>query len=290
MITRHGVSNPCGIYEKALPPGDAPTQARAAAAAGYDFVELALDDDPWRLARLTWTPQQRRTVRSVYADAGVPIKTIVLSAHRRWPWGSPRADVRARADSLAAGAIDLAADLGADTVQIAGYFNYDEPAGARSRNQFIDGLRRAADRADSRGVVLALENMDGQDVLSARDALAIVREVPSVRLYVDVGNFAGNGLPVIDELATALPFARAVQFKDARPGVFRRVPFGEGVVPFPDVIGLLYDIGFTGPISVEMWNDDEDPDLAKQARGWFTGIVDDVIAARAGATSDCGCH
>lgn len=289
MIERHGRRNPCGIYEKALPPGTAAQRAQSAARSGYDFVELALDDDPSRLARLTWTPQERRELRSAYEQAGAPIRTLVLSAHRRWPWGSADPVVRGRADELARQALDLAQDLGADTIQLAGYFTYEEPATTSSRQWFIDGLARAAEDAARSGVVLALENMDGRDVLSAADAIAVVRDVPSVRLYVDVGNFAGNGLPVVDELAAALPYAHAVQLKDASPGIFRRVPFGQGDVPFVEVLGLLHDIGYTGRLSVEMWNDDGDADAPRQAREWFAASVAEMMSSRAG-TSGCGCH
>lgn len=289
MIERHGRRNPCGIYEKALPPGGAAQRADAAASAGYDFVELAVDDDPSRLARLDWTSSERRDVRAAYNDAGAPVRTLVLSAHRRWPWGSGDAQVRGRAAQLASQAIELASDLGADTIQIAGYFTYHEPSTTSSRQYFIEGLERAADKAARSGVVLALENMDGHDVLSAADAVAIVGDVPSVRLYVDVGNFAGNGLAVLDELAGALPYTHAVQLKDSRPGVFRRVPFGEGDVPFGDVLGLLYDIGYTGRLSVEMWNDDGDMDSPRRARRWFAETVEEMMRPRAGG-GGCGCH
>jgi len=61
-----------------------------------------------------------------------------------------------------------------------------------------------------------------------------------------------------------------VHVKDARPGVPRRVPFGEGDVPFVAAFQRLKAGGFAGPMMIEMWNDDR-PDSAAvcaAARRW----------------------
>lgn len=289
MIRRHGVANRVGVYEKALVPGTPGELAAAAAASGYDFLELAIDEDPERMARLDWSASERASVRRRVQNAGAPVDTLVLSAHRRFPWGSADGLVRAEAARLARQTIDLAADVGAGCVQVAGYFTFYEPTGPASRGWFIDGLATAAAHAAKRGVVLALENMDGTDVRSVDEALAVVREVDGVRLYVDVGNLAGNGLDVVDQVAQALGHAHAVQLKDARPGVFRRVPFGEGTVPFGDVMELLGAVGYTRPLSVEMWNDDADPALAGEALAWLRHVTDERLAA-AGVGHDCSCQ
>ncbi len=206
MISRHGFRNPCGVYEKALPDGTVADLALGAARAGYDFLELAIDETPERQARLHWSTAQRAEARAAAETAGAPIRVLTLSAHRRYPWGSPDPAVRVRADDLARDAIGLAADLGAECVQLAGYFSFYEPATDASRDRFVQGARRAAAQAAERGVVLALENVDGVDVTSVQDGLALLDDVPGLRLYVDVGNLAGNGHDVVDQLARALPF------------------------------------------------------------------------------------
>ena len=288
MIQRHGQQNLCGIYEKALSGGTPAQLAADAVRAGYDFLELAIDESEERLARLDWPAEYRAEVAREVREIGAPIATLTLSAQRRWPWGSSDPEVRAHSAALARDTIDLAADLGADCVQIAGYFSFYEPAHASSRAQFVNGLRVAAEYAATRGIVLALENMDGSDVVSVNDALALVAEVPAVRLYVDVGNLAGNELPVLDQLAAALPYVHAIQLKDARPGEFRRVPFGQGTVPFADVLTFLHAVGYTKPLSVEMWNDYADPKMAGDARRWFQELADTTLA-HAGSGHDCGC-
>lgn len=288
MIARHGQRNLCGIYEKALSGGSPAQLATAAVEAGYDFLELAIDESQDRLSRLEWPADFRAQVARNVREIGAPIATLTLSAQRRWPWGSGDPGVRARSATLARHTIDLAADLGAGCVQVPGYFTYYEPAHATSREQFVEGLRSAANHAATRGVVLALENMDGTDVVSVQHALAVVAEVPAVRLYLDVGNLAGNELPVIDQLAAALPHVQAIQLKDARPGEFRRVPFGYGTVPFAQVLAFLHAVGYTKPLSVEMWNDHADPEMAADARRWLQELADTTLA-HAGSGDDCGC-
>lgn len=290
MIERHGFRNPCGIYEKALPSGSVAEMATAAARAGYDFLELAIDEAPERQQRLRWSAAERAEVKNAAEQAGAPVRVLTLSAHRRFPWGSPEPSVRAAADDLARGAIDLAADLGAECVQLAGYFSFYETATPASRDWFVDGATQAVALGAERGIVLALENVDGVDVTSVDDALPLVREVPGLRLYVDVGNLAGNGCDVVRQLARALPFTYAVQLKDARPGEFRRVPFGSGTVPFDDVFEFLHSVGYTGNLSVEMWNDDGDPDLAANALRWLTERAIGTGAAADQPQCSCGAH
>lgn len=117
--------------------------------------------------------------------------------------------------------------------------------------------------------------MDGTDVLSAADAISLIRDIDraSVRLYPDVGNFAGNGLDAAAELRAVLPHAEAVQLKDARLGEFRRVPFGDGLVDWPAVLRVLTHAEWAGPVSVEMWNDDGDQALAGEALRWLRGAA-----------------
>lgn len=291
MIERHGSRNRCGVYEKALPGTTVAAIATAAAGAGYDFVELAIDETEERQARLAWSPAERAEARAAGEAAGAPISTLTLSAHRRYPWGSSNEATRAKADELARECIDLAADLGADCVQIAGYFAYYEEASEQGRERFLEGVSRAVAHAADRGVTLALENVDGVDVTSIEDAVSIVREVPGLRLYVDVGNLAGNGKDVVAQLAKALPYTYAVQLKDARAGEFRRVPFGQGGVPFAALFAFLYEVGFTGNLSVEMWNDEGDPALAASALRWLTEVASEATAtAGIGASCSCGTH
>ena len=55
---------PVGLYEKALPV-DLSWEERLAAAgrAGYDYVEISIDESDERLSRLDWTASERAAIR-----------------------------------------------------------------------------------------------------------------------------------------------------------------------------------------------------------------------------------
>ncbi|MFK7800998.1 MAG: L-ribulose-5-phosphate 3-epimerase [Anaerolineae bacterium] len=263
-----------GLYEKGLP--EAWPWSRkldSAKGIGFDFMEIAIDHAPERLGRLDWTDQEKNNLRQAISDSGIPIFNVVLSAHRTWPFGSASADVRHKAIEIGKKAVDFAAAIGIRCIQIAGYFVFDEPHTSQSRGYFIDGLSQTADFAASAGVMLGLENMDGEDVISLRTALAITTEInnPWLKLYPDVGNLAANQLDVEAELKLATGQLVGVHLKDTQVGVYRRVPYGGGITPFKQVAETLCQIGYHGPVTLEMWNDDADDSLetVTQSLNWI---------------------
>jgi predicted hexulose-6-phosphate isomerase len=249
---------PVGVYEKALPPLEWPDLLAAARDAGFDFVELSIDESAERLARLAWPRETRAAIRRAIQCVGIPIHSICLSAHRRYGFGSTDPAVRDEAARILQRAITLAADLGVRVIQIAGYFAYYERLDANTRRRYVDGLRRGVRLAAEHGVMLGVENIDTGDMASADDAVALVRELasPWFRAYPDVGNFAVHELDVIGNVARVAPLAVGIHLKDTRAGEPRRVPFGAGAVPFDAVFARLARLPYDGPFTIEMWNDD----------------------------------
>ncbi|GAA4026663.1 L-ribulose-5-phosphate 3-epimerase [Arthrobacter methylotrophus] len=266
------MAHPIGIHEKALPGGLSwKSTFELVRESGYDYYELSIDASDQCIARLQWSAAERRRVLQAASSRSVQIMTVALSAHRRFPWGSSDPETRSRADWLAKDAIELAYDLEASCVQIAGYFTRSEPAHKNARNYFLDGLARSLPLAEKRGVVLALENVDDSDITTVDEGLEVLGAVESesLKLYVDVGNLAGSEHDVTAQLKSALPVAFGVQLKDARPGEFRRVPYGEGTVPFSDVFREISKQSPDMPLSIEMWNDAGDSSMASDAYQWL---------------------
>lgn len=271
---------PIGIYEKALAPSPWRELLASARAAGYDFVEISVDESDERLARLDWTADDRDALRDAIAGTGVRVPTLCLSAHRRFGLGSADPQTRGIALDILAKAIRLADAAGIRVVQVAGYFAYYEQPGPDARARYLDGLSAGVRWASRYGVMLAVENIDTPDVGCVRDAVAIAREVdsPWLRVYPDVGNIAVNGFDVVEDLRHIDGAAVGIHLKDTRRRVPRRVPFGAGVVPFAEVFGTLRDLGYQGPFMVEMWNDD--PATAQQAARAALRWVEDAMGLR----------
>ena len=264
---------PIGIYEKALPPFTNWRQCLAVAkSADFDFVEMSIDESPERLERLDWSAARRRELRNAIADEGIPVITMCLSGHRRYPLGSSSPDVRQRSLDIFRKAIDFAAEIGIRIIQIAGYYVYYETHAPETVSRYRDGLASGLDWAAKAGVMLALENVDGNDVASITRAMSFVEAFnsPWFQVYPDIGNLAEHGLNVCAELERGRGHIVGIHVKDTRPGEPRRVPFGQGVVPFIDAFRKLEQMNFTGPMMLEMWNDDS-PDslrIVQEARNW----------------------
>jgi predicted hexulose-6-phosphate isomerase len=261
-----------GIYEKALSPGSWRQMLGAAAKAGFDFVEISVDESAERLARLDWTRAERDQLRSAVRHTGMRVPTLCLSGHRRYGLGSADPKVRAAAGDMLDKAIRLSDDVGIRVIQVAGYFAYYEQPDISARSRFIEGLEKGSRLAAQFGVMLALENIDTADVGSVRDARQLVDEVdsPWFTVYPDVGNIAVNGHDVLADLKHIDGAAVGIHLKDTRLGQPRRVPFGHGVVPFRDVFATLGDLGYAGPFMIEMWNDDPATanQIARDALRW----------------------
>jgi L-ribulose-5-phosphate 3-epimerase len=249
---------PVGIYEKALPAQlHWEERLRSAAEAGFDFVEISIDESDERLARLDWTASQRAELCRAIADTGVPIMTMCLSGHRKYPLGSASPDTRERALSILQKAIEFAADIGLSIVQVMGYDVFYEPAYAGTEARFLDGLEHGVRWAGAAGVMLGLENCDLEFADSLDKGLRVVEQLdsPWFHLYPDMGNLAAAGYDPAKQLRRAAGHIVGVHVKDTTPGVVRGVPFTEGIVPFDEVFNTLADIGFWGPMTVEMWSD-----------------------------------
>ncbi|MCB9420234.1 MAG: L-ribulose-5-phosphate 3-epimerase [Ardenticatenaceae bacterium] len=264
---------PIGIYEKALPfKVDWHERLSIARQTGFDFVEISIDESDERQARLDWTAKERADLRHAIAENGVPIITMCLSGHRKYPYGSANAGIRQRAQEMMHKAIEFAADIGIRIIQLAGYYVYYEPHLASSRDRYRAGLSKALDVASQAGVMLALENVDGNDVMSVTEAMRFVNDFnsPWFQIYPDIGNLAEHELSISDELGLARGHIVGVHVKDTIPGEPRRVPFGEGVTPFEAAFRKLAEMNFNGPVLLEMWNDDS-PDslkIVEQSRIW----------------------
>lgn len=248
-----------GIYEKALRwTGDWDALFADARTAGFSFVDLSVDETPERRARLEWSAQTRREVREAAARQGVQLGGLCLSVHRAVGPGSADPAVRNEADRIFDQGIDLCQDLGIPVLQVAGYYAYYEPTDPGQRERYVAALRRAIPRAARAGVLLGIENVDGNDVTSISRGMNIVREIdsPWLQMYPDIGNIAEQQLDELEELQAGKGHMLAIHLKDVRVGEPRRVPMGRGIANFPRAFAELARQGWCGRMMLEMWNDD----------------------------------
>ncbi|MGQ8776807.1 L-ribulose-5-phosphate 3-epimerase [Serratia sp. NA_112.1] len=266
---------PLGIYEKALPPGeDWLTRLQLAGELGFDFVEMSIDESDSRQARLDWSSEQRLALVQAVATSGVRVPSLCLSAHRRFPLGSEDDEVRNQGLQIMQKAIRLAQDLGIRVIQLAGYDVYYQQANDNTRERFRDGLKQAVEMASRAQVTLAMEIMDYPLMNSISKALGYAHYLnnPWFQLYPDIGNLSAWDNDVQMELVAGRGHIVAVHVKDTRPGEFKNVAFGEGVVDFEGCFSTLLHSGYHGPYLIEMWSETATDPLqeVRAAKAWVT--------------------
>src|SRR5512141_1201043 len=169
---------PVGLYEKALPASLSWEERLAAAGqAGYDFVEISIDESNERLSRLDWSPCERAALRHASANTGVQVMTMCLSGHRKYPLGSHDPEIRRQGQEILRKAIAFAGDIGLRVVQVMGYDVFYEPSDEETQLNFIEGLRLGTVWAEQAGVMLGLENLDTPFVENLTKALDIIHEI-----------------------------------------------------------------------------------------------------------------
>ena len=264
---------PLGIYEKALPAGEGWLERlMLAKKLGFDFVEMSVDETDGRLARLDWNREERLALVSAVAETGVRVPSMCLSAHRRFPLGSEDDAVRGQGLDIMRKAIKFAQDVGIRVIQLAGYDVYYQDANDETRRRFRDGLKESVEMASRAQVTLAMEIMDYPLMNSISKALGYAHYLnnPWFQLYPDIGNLSAWDNDVQMELQAGIGHIVAVHVKDTRPGVFKNVPFGTGVVDFEQCFKTLKQSGYCGPYLIEMWSEtSESPETdVANARDW----------------------
>ncbi|PLS32123.1 L-xylulose 5-phosphate 3-epimerase [Bifidobacterium margollesii] len=250
-----------GIYEKALTPtqdwGERFAQVNRL---GFDFMDISIDERDERLSRLFMEPDDVRAIGSEAVRNGVMIGGVCLSAHRRYALGSPDPVKAAKGREILFRSIDFAKAVGSSLVQLAGYYTFYEPHDHGCRERFLDNLRDGVRYAARQGVMLGIENVDGEDVTDLRELRRILDEIhsPWLQAYPDVGNSAFNLRDVRDDLRAVEGHIAAIHVKDVLPGRPRKVPFGQGIADFGAAFMELKTQRWSGRMMIEMWNEDVD--------------------------------
>jgi len=272
-----------GLYEKAMPPTLTWREKLAFAKdAGYDFVEISIDEKDEKLARLDWTADERLELVRTMKEVGLPIRSMCLSGHRKYPLGSNDPAIRARGMEIMEKAIALADDLGVRIIQLAGYDVYYEESSAQTKGWFLENLRKATEMAAVRGVMMGFETMETDFMNTTWKAMYYVDAVdsPYLGVYPDAGNLTNaavaSGGSVLDDLNSGRGHLMALHLKETTPGVFREVPFLTGHVDFEAVISKAWSLGVRRYVT-EMWyvgNDDTWADDIRFACGSMKKILD----------------
>ena len=248
-----------GLYEKAMP-GNLSWREKMLAAkeAGYDFIEISIDETDEKLGRLEMSGEERLGLVVLMHGIGIPIRTMCLSGHRKYPIGSSDPEVRSKGMEIMEKAIILAEDLGIRIIQLAGYDVYYEKRDSNTRRLFMHNLKKAAEMAAARGIMMGFETMETEFMNTVEKAMQCVEKIDLAYLnvYPDLGNITNAavtyGKDVLDDLETGKGRLVAIHLKETLPGKFREISFGKGHVDFEKGIKKAWELGVRRYVT-EFW-------------------------------------
>ncbi|UUM19547.1 L-ribulose-5-phosphate 3-epimerase [Mycoplasma sp. 1578d] len=277
--TDHNPTRFLGIYEKAINNKfDWATKIDIAKAAGFDFIEFSVDESDFRLERLNWSNEQINELRELLIAKNFYFNSMCLSAHRRYPFGSTNPQTRAKALEIMEQALILAKKLGIRIIQLAAYDVYYEPSSQTTKENFIKGMKLAAQLAQKYSITLAFETMDTPFAGTISKCLSFLKQIDSPMFYIypDLGNLNQFTKDIENEIFLGSDKIVAFHFKDTLPDKFKEVPWGQGTVDFVHSLKQIKHNNLNVPILIEMWSknqDDETPEhniqLLKQAKEFY---------------------
>lgn len=274
-----------GLYEKAMPGtmtiGD---KLECAKECGYDYVELSVDETDEKLARLDWTKEERLALVKEMYRVGLPLRSMCLSGHRKYPFGAKDPEVRKRGMEIMEKAIDLADDLGIRTIQLAGYdAYYEKDQWEGSRQAFLENLTKATEMAAAKGISMGFETMETPFMNTVWKSMFYVNHIdnPWLGVYPDCGNLTNaavaDGSSVTDDLYSGRGHVIAMHLKATKPGLFRDMVFDDPTshVDFEADIARAWSLGVRRYVT-EMWylGSEKWKDDIHTANGTMRAILD----------------
>lgn len=239
-----------GLYEKSMPPNISwREKLLAAKEAGFDFVEISIDETDEKLARLDMSKEERLELVKLMMETGMPIRTMCLSGHRKYPFGSNDPKICEKSLDIMKKAIQLADDLGIRIIQLAGYDVYYEESSLETKKRFLSNLKAAVNLAEKAGVVMGFETMENEFMNTVEKAMKYVTLVDSsyLNVYPDIGNITNAAdsykTDVLEDLYIGKGHLVAMHLKETVPGKFREIPFGTGHVNFQSAIEAAWELG-----------------------------------------------
>lgn len=263
-----------GLYEKALPDNLSWEEKFSIAAnAGFNFMEISIDDTDKRLERLKWDRIKRNKLSKISKSFSVPVLTMCLSATRRFPIGCSNKSICKKGIEIITDAVRFCSELGIRLIQIGGYYKLSqEKTTDATIENFTTNLKKCVDFAASQGVMIGLENVDNEFSDSLDKLYYHIKNIksPWLQLYADFGNLIAMRQDAQKQLKTYIGNIAALHIKDTIEGVTRNISFGKGIVDFVSIFTVLKDLNFKGPMIMEMWadNNKDNAKIIGQARNW----------------------
>ena len=249
-----------GLYEKAMRNSLSwREKLECAKECGYDFVEMTIDASEEKIARVYSSQEERQELVNTMFEAGLPIRSMSVSALTKFAIGDPDDAKRNRGVEILNKSIELAADLGIRVVMVPGYDIYFGESTLETKRLFLENIKKATEYAAACGVVLGFETMENEFMNTVGKAMKYVSLVdsPYLKIYPDCGNITNAAVlhshDVCEDLSLGKNNVVALHLKESKPGIFREVPYFTGHVPFEGLIETAWKLGVRRYVT-ELWD------------------------------------
>ena len=245
---------------------------RSAASIGYSAVEVA----PFTIAPdiTEVTPQRRRELRRTAQDHGLEIVGLhwLLVSPKGLHINHPEESVRRRTVDYLRALVDFCADLGGRIMVFgspAQRVVHADLTYEQAWNLALESIAQVVDALANRGVTLCMEPLPPPEtnfLNTAAETIRFVEEInhPFVRMVADVKSMCAEGRPE-DIIRKLGPMIAHFHANDAN----RRGP-GCGDVDFRPIAKALGEIGYSGFVSVEIFDYWADPEtMAKESLSYL---------------------
>jgi L-ribulose-5-phosphate 3-epimerase len=265
-----------GVYEKSMPDKlEIENKLDIAKLAGFDFMEISIDESDKKQKRLYDLEFWKKT-KSAIEEANMPILTMCLSGHRKYPLGSLNEETRNQALDIMQKAIDFSIYIGIRIIQLAGYDVFYEESTEQTKKYFETNLKKCVAMAAEKGVILAFETMETPFMNSIEKAMKYVKSInsPYLQVYPDIGNIRNATDNYLLDIECGRGHIAAAHLKETIKGVYRDMQFGEGRIDFKGCIEALKEQG-VNLFNCEFWYDGKSEPLSylKNAREFFKELI-----------------
>lgn len=181
-------------------------------------------------------------------------------------------------------AIDIAFSLESDCVSL---WSGRLPAGMDRQeglNRLAENLQTVFNHAALEQVTIAFEPEPGMliDTMASFEELLKLVDSPLLKLTLDIGHLHCLGetpiAPVIHQWKDRLA---NVHIEDMRAGTHEHLMFGEGEIEFAPVVTALAEVGYDGPVHVELSRHSHvGPDAARQSYEFLHPLIETARACQ----------
>jgi len=221
---------------------------------GFDGIELVVKSD--EQIDMLRRSEGQATVRKWCADYGAEVAALSFARYRDNNWALPDSEARKRGVQAVEEMCDASQAIGATAILLPHFDRKKIDLDKTELENFIDGCRKAAPKAEQTQVFLSIETSFSVEML-----IQIVDTVnsPYVGVYQDVANALSYGHDSVDMLKRLGKRINMIHIKDTDQKML-----GGGRVDFPGCVEAITSIPYDGWLVLETPPGDDPMESARK--------------------------